>query len=313
MAEQLHQLRRAATQLAIRQAIAATAVLPVGLQRLAVRSLIAVAGGTPMLRRRVRENMRLALGHDPPARAESLYFSHLGWLLSSSLATFHRGVASTPVPDEIAFDDSMSVFDDAIAEGRGAILTSAHWTGHELVAAMINRRHPLTMLVRQAPTAERTDRKLKWYSALGTEIVLRPSRASTIKDAAAYLHVLKRGKALAITPDLLAGPGTGVETRMFGRRAQLPGGAFALALAAKAPMLRLSFRWQAPSRVVCMFDRAPLAYAGSDRDAAIRAGVADWCCWFEGKLRENPDHWLFWLDKRWSRFLRAAPPASGSE
>jgi lauroyl/myristoyl acyltransferase len=46
-----------------------------------------------------------------------------------------------------------------------------------------------------------------------------------------------------------------------------------------------------------------------DRDAAVRAAVQDWCRWFEGKLRESPENWLFWLDKRWSRFLRATPRA----
>src|SRR6266853_1914420 len=172
VADSLQQLRRAATQLAIRQAIMATAGLPIGVQRSVVRSLVALAGGIPMLRRKVRENMRLALGHDVPAQAASLYFRHLGWLLSTSLSTFHYGVAATPVPDEVKFDGSVHLLDDAVAEGRGVVLTMPHWSGHELVCAIINRRHPMAMLVRDAPTSERRARKLKWYNALGAETVL---------------------------------------------------------------------------------------------------------------------------------------------
>jgi lauroyl/myristoyl acyltransferase len=313
MADTLRQLRRGATQLAIRTALAATAVLPMGLDRAAVRGVVALAGGLPMLRRKVRRNMRLALGDDVPAEAEGRYFRHLAWLYSNSLTAFRSGVAATPLPNEVKFDESVRLLDEAVAEGRGVVLTSPHWLGHELVAAIINLRHPVAMFVRQAPTAERALRKLKWYRALGAEIVLRPDRASSIEDAVAYLRVLRKGKLLAITPDLLADPGQGVETSIFGRPARLQGGAFTLAILAKAPLIRVSGRWQSDSTITVMFDRAPLPLDARDRDAAVRAAVQDWCCWFEEKLRQNPDTWLFWLDKRWSRFLQATPRASGAK
>ena len=313
MAVSFQQFRRAVTQLAIRQTINMTAALPISAQRSIVRSLIAVAGSIPMLRSRVRENMRLALGHDVPVQAAGLYFRHLGWFLSSSLSIYHHGLAATPLAEEIKFDSSIRVLDDAVAEGRGVVIISPHWSGHELAAAIINRRHPMAMLVRSAPTSERTIRKLKWYDALGAEIVLRPSHTSNFNDAVAYLKVLKRGKLLAITPDLLADPEQGVDTRIFGRSARLHGGAFALANAAKAPMIRPSCQWQSDSSVVVTFDRAPQTFDTSDRDAAIHASLQDWCRWFEEKLRTNPENWLFWLDKRWSRFLRTTPLSSGAE
>ena len=312
MADSLRQFRRGATQLAIRQAITATAALPIGLQRSIVRSLVRLAASIPMLRRRVQENMCLALGHDVTAQAPRDYFRHVEWFLSNALATFHHGIAATPVVGEVKFDESIHVLDDAVAEGRGVVLASAHWSGHEIAAAVINLRHPITMVVRQAPTLERAARKLKWYHSLGAATVLRPSRASPIGDARAYSQVLKSGKLLAITPDLLAEPGQGVETSIFGRSARIHGGAFVLAILARAPMIRVSGRWQADSSVVLTFDRAP-SFDADDRDRAIRASVQDWCRWFEARLQANPENWLFWLDKRWSRFLRATPRAPGAE
>jgi lauroyl/myristoyl acyltransferase len=278
-----------------------------GAQRSIVQSLVSLGAGIPMLRWKLRENMRLALGYDVPAQIINLYFRQVGWSLSSALATYHHGIAATPVLQEMKFDESVRLLDEAAAEGRGVVITSAHWSGHELVAAMITRRHPLAILVRQAPTEERAARKLKWYNALGVETVLRPNRASTIKDAVAYLSVLKKGKVLGITPDLLADAGQGVDTIIFGRQARLHAGAFALAIAANAPMLRLFFRWQSDRSLVVVLERVPSIIDHSDRDAAIRASAQDWCRWFEEKLRANPENWLFWLDKRWSRFLRANP------
>ena len=160
------QFGRAITQLAIRQTIRATARLSVEQQRNTVRSLVEFAGAIPLLRPRVRENMRLALGFDVPAQSESLYFRRLGWFLSNALPTFHHGLGSTSLLDDVKFDESVELLDDAVSQGRGVVIVSPHWSGHEMVAAVVNRRHPVVGLVRQAPTAERMQRKLKWYSAL---------------------------------------------------------------------------------------------------------------------------------------------------
>jgi lauroyl/myristoyl acyltransferase len=311
MAESLRQFRRAATQMAVRQAIAASAVLPAGLQGAAVRSLFALAGSIPPLRRRVRENMRLALGDDAPAGAERLYFHRLGWFASSALAALRHGLDATAFPGMIRFDDSVGLLDAAIAEGRGVVFSVAHFSAHELMAATVHRTRPMVFLVRQGATSQRSALKRKWYAALGAEIVERPRGASAIKDAVAYLKVLKAGKLLAITPDLLAGPGEGIEARLFGRSARLHAGPFAIAVMARAPLIRAAPAWQRDDSAVITFYRAPTPDAG-DREAAIRAAAQDWCCWFEARLRENPENWQFWLDKRWSRFLRTVPRADAS-
>jgi lauroyl/myristoyl acyltransferase len=257
-----------------------------------------------MLRRRVRTNMLMALGDDVPPDAEILYFRRLGWFLASALAVFHHGTKASAVFDEIKFDQSIAVLDAAVAEGRGAVIISPHWCGHELVAAEVNRRHRITLLVRQASSSERMARKLKWYGALGVEIVLRPRHTSTVRDAVAYLNVLRRGGVLAIIPDLLVEAPQGVETQVFGRQASVHGGAFAIAIAAGAPMILPYFRWQPDSTLLVSCERAPEPPTGCERATANRLALENWWTWFEQKLRSNPENWLFWLDKSWSRFLR---------
>jgi lauroyl/myristoyl acyltransferase len=298
------QLRRQFTELAVSSAIAATARLSIERQRQTIQSLMTLAGEIPLLRRRVHTNMSLALGPDVPPHAHRLYFERVGWFLANALSVFHHGVDASQVLNEIGLGASIAVLDDAVAEGRGVVVVSPHWCGHELVAAQVNRRHPVALLVRQAANAERMARKLKWYDALGVEIVLR-HRASSLKGAVTYLNVLKRGKVLALTPDLLTEAPQGIETQIFGRRARLYGGAFTLAIASGAPMIRVYFRWQHDSGVVAEWERVPDPPAGCDRTAVTRAALQSWCDWFEQELRRNPENWLFWLDKRWSRFLRA--------
>jgi lauroyl/myristoyl acyltransferase len=298
----LTQWRRGATQFVIRLAIRSTRPLPSKVQHSAARSLGAIAARVPMLRQRVRENMRLALGQDVPAQAERLYFQHVGWFLSQALYTFHHGFAATPLPQAIKFDDSIRILDEAAAEGRGVIITSPHWVGHELAAAAINLRHPMVLLVRDAPTSERAARKLRWYRALGVETVLRSSGSSKMGDALAYLQALRQGKVLAITPDLLTDGEQGAEVSIFGRSARLHGGAFLLAILARAPMIRTSGHWQ-DETLTLTFERAPTPTG--DRTVAVRVALQDWCRWFENKVKANPEIWLFWLDRRWSRLLRA--------
>ena len=167
----------------------------------------------------------------------------------------------------------------------------------------------VVMLVRPATPAERAACKAKWYSALGVEVLLRPEQAWTVKDAVRCLKVFKSGKILAITPDLLADPGQGVEVTIFRRRARLYSGAFALGITAGVPMIRLSFIWHSRHSVTARFERTPeLAIDHANRDAAVQAYAQDWCSWFEGKLKEHPENWLFWLDKRWSRLLLTTAP-----
>jgi lauroyl/myristoyl acyltransferase len=310
LAKTFRQLRSDVTQLAVRHAIQVTEKLPAGFQRQSVRGLVSLAAHTPMLRARVRRHMLLALGEVPPL-AERRYFQHVAWSLSNSLVTFHHGLVAADVTSKVIFDETLAVLDEAIAEKRGVILAAPHWSGHELAAAVIARRHPMAMLIRQGSTTERVSQKTRWYQSLGVETVFRPQHTSAFSDAIAYLKVLRSGKILAVTPDLLAGAGDGVEVSIFKRQARLQAGAFALAIMSGAPVIRTSGIWQNGSVFVTV-ERAPPPPAG-DREAATRACALEWYGWFENKLRAHPENWLFWLDKRWSRFLRETPPTAGAK
>jgi hypothetical protein len=46
---------------------------------------------------------------------------------------------------------------------------------------------------------------------------------------------------------------------------------------------------------------------GGDREHTIREGLQGWWRSIEAYLRREPENWMFWLDKRWTRVL--ATPA----
>ena len=280
-------MRQAITQRVIRMAIAATARVPAGTQSAVARRAVLLGGGIPVLRRKVLANMRLALGGDVPDEAARLYFEHAGWFLANALATFHHGVERTPVIGDVDLGPTVSVLDEAMAEGRGVVLATPHWSGHELIGGVIARRHPMVMLVRQTSAAERAARKLHWYRALGAQTVVRPEHASAINDAAAYLKALKQRKVLGITPDLLASPGQGVGISLFGRSARVYGGAFAFAIATGAPLIRFYLTWQPDEKVTLTFEKAPPPPFGASRDAAIQASTQEWFRWFEDRSTDQ--------------------------
>jgi lauroyl/myristoyl acyltransferase len=308
----LSELRRTVTHVALRLALRTSAWLPANARRRTIHTLTELSGTVPTVRRRVRENMCLAFGTSLPARPEIAYFRRLAWYASRAIETFHLDRRTSSILEEIEFDHSISVVVDALAKRRGAILAVPHWIGHELSAYHINRLSPMTMIVRQSQRPAQMALKLKWYANLGPEIVWSTG-TSRIKNAASYLRVLKKGQLLAISPDLLAGLERGVEVQIFGRVAQLHAGAFVLADVAQAPILRMHPIWLSDSHVVISWDCAPEPPPGLTRQEAIQFAAQDWCCWFEDKLKAHPENWLFWLDKRWSRFLRTVErrPSSG--
>ena len=145
-----------------------------------------------------------------------------------------------------------------------------------------------------------------WYRATGMEIVYRPNGAgSEMRELVAAVTALRANKILGITPDLLQDPGKGVQVTLFGRKAWLPPGPAYLASRTGASLVP-SFFWNDGKRYRLSCE-APIEVRGSgDREAIVQEAMQEWSRLFEQFLRRHPDMWLFWLDKRWGRWIEAA-------
>ncbi len=304
-------LRRSITQFFIRAGLFVSGYLPTGGIRALGRTTGFFAGLLWPLRHRLRHNLNHALGSQAPPHAVCRYFRRLGHWASQMILVYHRGITGAGVDRWITFDDSVRHLDDAARAGRGVVLATPHWFTHEIIAGLYSRdHHPLTALIREAKTPAQARIKAHWYRSLGIETVVRPRKSSVTADMRQCLRVLRDGKILGITPDLLVDESDGVPVNLFQRRVFLKPGAVALAMYAGAPLVTSWLHWRDDRHVVVKFQPALHYAAEGDRDVTLRKGMQDWCGLFEDHLREHPEDWLFWLDKRWARMLRATPPLS---
>jgi KDO2-lipid IV(A) lauroyltransferase len=271
-------------------------------------ALGAGAGAILPLRARLLRNLKLGLGPGrvPDGTAGS-FFRNLGRWFGWSMAIYHRGFWSSGVPDQIGFHESVVHLDEAVARGRGVILASPHQFCHEIGAAYINGRHPVVAVVRETANPRREGMKERWYEATGMDIVQRPRRSSLMADTFACLRVLKRGRLLAIAPDVIVPPAVGVQVRMFGRDVCLSPGMVVLAMRARAPLVTCYFRWEREGRHLLHFTKAVEYPATGERERTAAEGLQAWCRQCEDHFRAHPGTWMFWLDKRWTRALRERP------
>jgi KDO2-lipid IV(A) lauroyltransferase len=255
------------------------------------------------------KNLVLGLGPDGvSSQAVRTYFRNLGRLFGWSMAVYHRGFWHSGVPEKIEFGASVIHLDQAVAKGHGVVLASPHQFCHELGAAYINGRHKTVALVREEKDRWRQSMKERWFQATGLDTVPRPRRSSVMADTFASLRVLKSGRLLAVTPDLIVPGASGVPVEMFGRVISLSPGLVLLSMKAKAPLVTCYFHWEVDGRIILNFTE-PVEYPQTgDRKKTAVEGLQAWCRQCEGYLRENPGNWMFWLDKRWAWALRTTSP-----
>jgi lauroyl/myristoyl acyltransferase len=254
------------------------------------------------LRRRLATNLRMA-GLDPTTSRLDHYFANFGEWAGWSLAVYQAGFERSGVADLIDLDQSVSHLDQAVAAGRGVVLAAPHVFCHEMAAAAINRRHRVVALVREAKSPARERLKQRWYEATGLATVRRPRHASVIGDTLAYIRLLRRGQVLAITPDLVVPANRGVPVAMFGREVHLLPGVVVLAMRAGAPVVT-AFADRSGPRFRVTFSEPAHFVPSRDHDRGMRRGMQTWCDALETYLKQSPENWMFWLDKRWTMALR---------
>jgi lauroyl/myristoyl acyltransferase len=323
----LTSIRRRLTLKAIRGLLRLNRWLgPSGAQR-AGRVVGGLAGWVGPLRRRLADNLRCA-GIAPTEDVLDRYFDHFGTLVGWSLAVYQNSFEQSGLAGRFLFDESIRHLDDAVARGKGVVLASPHLFCHELAAAAINRRHPIMAIVRESKDAVRGEIKQHWYRATGIDTVFRARHSSLLADTFNYIRILREGKVLAITPDILVEPSQGVPVSMFGRTVHLSPGIVQLAMRSGAALVTCLGDWHGVAgggwrvageeaayshgprstvhgpRIVMSFGEPIVFPRSRNRDQTLRHGMQSWVSTIENYLRDHPANWLFWLDKRWTRQLR---------
>jgi KDO2-lipid IV(A) lauroyltransferase len=139
--------------------------------------------------------------------------------------------------------------DAALAAGRGAIFASPHIGNWDAGGAWLAASgYPATAVVERLRPAELFERFAAYRRALGLELVPLDDGSETLRG---MIRALRAGRlaCLVCDRDLTGG---GLEVRLFGARATMPGGPASIALKTGAPLLPCSVyhdrrpgRWRA--------------------------------------------------------------------
>lgn len=310
-------VRRGAIRTAVRGGLRLAGRLEVERTRALANAIGRSAASVPALRQRLAGNLRAA-GMDHSDETVRAYFRRFGFWVGHSLNVYAHGIERSGLTDQLELDpDTVRYLDEAVARGKGVVLASPHMFLHEMGAGLIHRRHPVTAIVRDSKDPAWARMKLHWYkTALGLETLSRPRRSSMVGEIIAMLRVLRAGRVLGVTPDVLASRRAGVPVRLFERTVSLSPGIILLAMRSGASLVTCGAHWfrdpSAPSgeRLQVLFTEPLQLPKTSDLEATLRDGLQQWCVAFEAQLRRSPADWLFWLDKGWTRVLRR--PAEGN-
>lgn len=274
----------------------------------------ALAAVSPLSRftrfeRITQENLERALGPTTTAAERARIARGVRVHSARIFADWIRLAASGPagsasgawIEAQVELDDSIAVLERALAEGRGALVVTAHLGNWELLAARLARAG-----VRGAVVGfqRRADSTSAWLTdmrrAYGVQTVAQDAHPREI------LRVLARGEVVGLLADLEARRIDGESVPFFGIPALTMTAPAALARASRAPLV--------PARCVRRGARHRLMFeepVAVDRSLARRETTLDVCrrlnATFERWIREDPEQWA-WHQRRWRT---PSPAASG--
>ncbi len=206
---------------------------------------------------------------------------------------------------------NIGVLREALAEGHGAILMSAHFGSWEFLLTGLKLHIPEPFVaIAQRQRNERIDAMID-SRRRRFDVVTVPMGPSVRE----VLRALSDGKVIIILGDQ-SGPRESVFIPFFGRPSATHRGAAAFALRAHAPIVLVLLMRRGDGMYDAVFERIPTDGLTGDREEQIVQLTARHTAVLERYIRERPDHWL-WMHKRWKHTPefeeRARTPAHPAE
>ncbi|MFT3771326.1 MAG: lysophospholipid acyltransferase family protein [Minicystis sp.] len=249
---------------------------------------VAFAAALARQRRAVRDNLRRALGPRPALHelrdVAAVFANYASSLTDAFVAGSERGD-----PLRVRCHDERPI-EDALRDGRGMILATAHTGGWQVAGLQLQSLHGVDLVVvmrpeRDARAQEITDRK---RARAGVKI------AHLGEDPLAVLSLLghlRKGGVVAMQMDRLPQGMRGRKSELFGEPFFVPEGPLRLAAASGAPIVPVFTRrlgYMEYDVRVAPPVRLPRKPTTADLDHAARAVLRE----MEEFVRENPTQWF---------------------
>jgi phosphatidylinositol dimannoside acyltransferase len=255
----------------------------------------------PRTRAVVTRNLTQVLGRRPqPASVRTVFeFGVLNyWDTLSIPALGPTGVA------RLVRLDGLAQVDDALAQGRGAIVVGAHVGSIALAVQALALRYSVTGVVEAIQPPELLHFWLARRSSLGLRLVV--VGAVALRE---LLAALRRNEVVVIVSDRDVN-GTGAKVCFFGAETTLPDGPAALALRTNAVLLPARAWGCSDGHIEGQIEDAVEVVRGGDAAADRRALTQAIARRLEYHIASHPEQWTV-FEQRWPEAREAADSPAG--
>jgi lauroyl/myristoyl acyltransferase len=211
--------------------------------------------------------------------------------------------ATSGCPQRFRFDGSIRLLEQAYSRGKGVINIAPHLSGYPVYPPIVSPRIPCSIYLRR----NKDRRKLKINLDIGRagqgHLVYPPADGGKERRLRVAMGVLREGRMLYMTPDTPRKPHEGVPVSILGRTVHFPTGVFVMSLRTGAPVVPVFWHWQDGAYRIRYEEPFELTRGGRLQEQS-EAAMKAWAAMVDQFLREHPEMWWNWLDKRWTRILR---------
>jgi lauroyl/myristoyl acyltransferase len=259
-----------------------TRVLPLALQ-LALADVIAAVGWRvlPAMHARVCDNVRHVLG----PQASSSEIDRVARKQWRNYLRYTRDFAALPhsasgeIERIFAAAEGWTHIADAMAEGKGLALVSAHFGNWDLAAGTMARHYPVHVIADTFRSGKVDELINQRRHALGVKVI------PVEKALKRTISTLRRGEAVAFLVDKPVPGDEGVAVEFFGQQVRVPAGAAYFAKRVGAPLIT-AFVWRNPDRSFSAKVYPPVPVNADARVTMQRVMQI-----VEQMVREHPEQW----------------------
>jgi KDO2-lipid IV(A) lauroyltransferase len=246
----------------------------------------------PLIRRNLARVMGKPAGSWAVRRACSAMFRHFAfyWV---DLFRF----AQLPPDRMLAVHDGVhgnEHLEHAVADGKGAVLLTAHLGNWELGGVLLSQQHLPVSIVYVKDAFADVERFRSFLRGQGEveEIAIAPGAAWS---SLPVLRALRAGRLVAMQGDRDF-DGKGIPAPFFGELVRFPRGPFLVALLTGAPILPAFVSYTKAYRFEASFGEPIHVVSTGDREADLHKAVERWAQVLEAEIRRVPTQWYTFYD-----------------
>ncbi|MHC4724983.1 MAG: lysophospholipid acyltransferase family protein [Planctomycetota bacterium] len=253
------------------------------------------------LRLRLKKNMQLAGVYRDGLLDE--YFERAIDQMILMARVIHGSFYSSGYVDKFRIDDSFKFLQQAYDKGKGVINIAPHLCAYPLYAAPVSTRIPCVVYSRNSKDPLKMRITDIAANKVKAEWVYPPVNATKAQKLQVAIDVLRQGRLMFLTPDTPRKPHQGVPVTILDRTAYFPTGVFIMSLRTGAPVVPAWWYFKDGLYHISYSEPIELQRGGRLREKAA-AAMQQWAKQADAFIREHPDMWWNWLDKRWTRIIR---------